>query len=66
MEIPKDGRTYLMWHKVEGAKLVYNQGYHFYEIGNPVGWDPREFVRFMDERGQWHEINSSPQPLQEP
>ena len=65
-EIPKDGRNYLAWHKTEGFMIVYCMPNHirYYDTSNhhisSIGLE--EFDRWMDEKGQWHEIKNSCTP----
>lgn len=56
-EIPKDGKSYLAWHKDYGMRLVaWHKSMGRYEDD----WGPyqreAEFARWMDERGNWHEV----------
>lgn len=58
-EIPKDGQSYICWHKDNGhgfAHWLFDE--KCYVIYTKGGWyftDDR-FDRWMDEMGVWHEI----------
>lgn len=57
-EIPRDGKSYLAWHKKFGCLLVYcGKGSIYYrEAGESKNMELKEFARWMDECGQWHEV----------
>ncbi len=68
-EIPRDGKRYLAWDVGIGIVLVWWQttdtdgDFYFASpfAGGP--YHPKSFIsRWMDERGQWHELNNSCTP----
>ena len=70
-EIPKDGKSYLAWNNDKGMGTVVAKlaslcildapkphWEYLFEYSSRIYCtsDETEFARWMDERGQWHEI----------
>lgn len=55
-EVPKDGKSYLCWHKQLGFELVF---WSFigesYKTERGAGIYMSNITRYMDEKGVWHE-----------
>ena len=66
-EIPRDQKNYLAWHRAIGIMAVWwcvaTKKYHE-AVGTCIGdeVDEKYLERWMDEKGQWHEIKNSCTP----
>jgi hypothetical protein len=57
--IPRDGKSYLAWHKKDGMKLVFapHFGTGYYQLQSDlIRMSLDEFSRYMNDHGQWVEI----------
>lgn len=63
-EIPRDGKSYLAWHKQYGSCFVsYNEFHGTFVLEGILTvmsgtWTCVDHLtRWMDEKGKWHEVN---------
>jgi hypothetical protein len=61
--IPKDGKSYLVWTEHNGMFFVrwnmYAQGFVSSTDSGKAWWEEGAIVRWMDEKGQWHEVSDA-------
>ena len=59
MEIPKDGKCYLAWYHLGYGFMWWSHNEEVYrdDVTKWCNNECSQVIRWMDERGQWHEIS---------